>query len=532
MHIIILQHFLTKKSKYLFILFLFYLFLNFPLIIYAKKNDYLSYYYYLIALYEKDPQIKEEFLKKAIKCDETSLYLKKTLIYIYLENKKFDQAEKLAEDLYKKFPEDRDLTFWLAKIYLLEDRIYKAISILEKFLEKNPKDEKVLGLLISIYLKQKNWEPALTNLNKFIKLEPNNHVAWLFKARVLKKQKKFDEAKKAYLKAYELAPDDKAVFIETLKFLDEISAVKEEEKLLKEYVAKHPENKDILKLLLGFYLENSNWEMAEKLIKKYFNSEPKAPEILFFLGYILENKNKLNEALQIYEKLLYNEKWFNEASRRIIFILKKLKENQIKKYLQKLAKSFKNKEKNKEFYLFLIQGSETLDLCKEGIKYGKEALKIFPEDLDLTLALASNYACIGNYKEIVKIIQPLLEKYPDNPYVLNFLGYTYVELKENLEEAEKLLFKALKLKPEDPYILDSIGWLYYQKGDIDKALEYLEKAINNLPQDEAIIIEHLGDIWLKKGDLNKACEFYNRALKCVIHKVDKKRLKNKIKNCH
>src|ERR1700727_425695 len=87
-----------------------------------------------------------------------------------------------------------------------------------------------------------------------------------------------------------------------------------------------------------------------------------------------------------------------------------------------------------------------------------------------------------------------LELNPDQPLVLNYLGYSWVDQGLNLEEAFKMLRKAVELRPSDGYIVDSLGWAHYKLGQYDKATETLEKAINLKPADP-ILNDHLGDAY-------------------------------------
>lgn len=87
---------------------------------------------------------------------------------------------------------------------------------------------------------------------------------------------------------------------------------------------------------------------------------------------------------------------------------------------------------------------------------------------------------------------------PDQPAVLNYLGYAQVERRENLEEAEKLILRASQLRPKDSAITDSLGWVYYVRGNLPKAIETLERAVQGQP-DEPTINEHLGDAYWAAG---------------------------------
>jgi Flp pilus assembly protein TadD len=87
-----------------------------------------------------------------------------------------------------------------------------------------------------------------------------------------------------------------------------------------------------------------------------------------------------------------------------------------------------------------------------------------------------------------------LELNPDQPLVLNYLGYSWVDQGLNLEEAFKMLRRAVELRPNDGYIVDSLGWAHFKLGQYDKATETLEKAINLKPADP-ILNDHLGDAY-------------------------------------
>ena len=87
-----------------------------------------------------------------------------------------------------------------------------------------------------------------------------------------------------------------------------------------------------------------------------------------------------------------------------------------------------------------------------------------------------------------------LELNPDQPLVLNYLGYSWVDQGLNLEEAFKMLRKAVELRPNDGYIVDSLGWAHYKLGQYVEATETLEKAIDLKPADP-ILNNHLGDAY-------------------------------------
>jgi len=122
-----------------------------------------------------------------------------------------------------------------------------------------------------------------------------------------------------------------------------------------------------------------------------------------------------------------------------------------------------------------------------------------------------------------------LELSPEQPHVLNYLGYSWIDQGLHLEEGMKMLQRATELRPDDGAITDSVGWAFYRLGQYDKAVEWLERAAEQ-KGDDATIIEHLGDAYWHVGRKREARFQWERALN---QKPDKDRLpmiKDKLEN--
>ena len=94
--------------------------------------------------------------------------------------------------------------------------------------------------------------------------------------------------------------------------------------------------------------------------------------------------------------------------------------------------------------------------------------------------------------------QRALELNPDQPQVLNYLGYSWIDMDMHLEEALEMIEKAVEAQPQDGYIIDSLGWAFYKLGRLEEAVETLERAVMLLPSDPEIN-DHLGDAYWKVG---------------------------------
>ncbi len=91
-----------------------------------------------------------------------------------------------------------------------------------------------------------------------------------------------------------------------------------------------------------------------------------------------------------------------------------------------------------------------------------------------------------------------LELQPEQPHVLNYLGYSWIDQGINLDEAMKMIRRAVEQRPDDGYIVDSLGWAYYRIADYESAVKQLERAIDLKPEDPTIN-DHLGDAYWRVG---------------------------------
>jgi tetratricopeptide (TPR) repeat protein len=117
----------------------------------------------------------------------------------------------------------------------------------------------------------------------------------------------------------------------------------------------------------------------------------------------------------------------------------------------------------------------------------------------------------GQWARAEADLKRALELQPDQPLVLNYLGYSWIDRGENLDQGLKMVKRAVELRPNDGYIVDSLGWAYYRLGDFVNATQLLEKAIELLPEDPTVN-DHLGDAYWQAGRLVEARYQWRRAL--------------------
>jgi tetratricopeptide (TPR) repeat protein len=126
-------------------------------------------------------------------------------------------------------------------------------------------------------------------------------------------------------------------------------------------------------------------------------------------------------------------------------------------------------------------------------------------------------------------LQTALKLSPNEPDVLNNLGYSWVEKKQNIPQALVMLEKARSLRPFDGYIVDSVGWAYYRLGKYDDAAKTLLNAVALVPGD-ATINEHLGDAYWRVGKKLDAQFQWSHALAFATDDKTKPAIEEKLKS--
>ena len=249
-----------------------------------------------------------------------------------------------------------------------------------------------------------------------------------------------------------------------------------------------------------------------------------------YLAELLENDSKYLEANNLYENIKPSSNFFWHSklkkarnlellgkSDKAISILKKMSNEKKERYdsLKLLGDIYRNYNK-----------------YNEAIEYYNEAVsrieKISSEHWNLLYSRGIAYERNNQWNKSEKDLLKVLELIPNQPDVLNYLGYSWIEQNYNLDQAKKFIIKAVGIRPSDPYIVDSLGWAYYNLKEYDKAVEELERAVNLKPTDP-IINDHLGDAYFEVNRKLEALYQWKKAIQFNPKDDLEKEIEKKIK---
>jgi tetratricopeptide (TPR) repeat protein len=147
---------------------------------------------------------------------------------------------------------------------------------------------------------------------------------------------------------------------------------------------------------------------------------------------------------------------------------------------------------------------DRIDNKEAAINELSEAIKSYPKNDALIYALAILFGKYGQKDDALKAMEKLVEINPNDPEILNYVGYSYADRGIELKKARMLLEKAIKLSPDDPYVTDSITWLNYKEGKLDAAKQGTEKMAKLMKEAsifELEMLEHMFTIYKQVNDI-------------------------------
>ena len=218
--------------------------------------------------------------------------------------------------------------------------------------------------------------------------------------------------------------------------------------------------------LVENYLENENYNIAKSLLNKFDKKD-----LVYYwyklkkIAQIISREQNSQQSLNYIEKKFNN---YSDPSLKMLFDMGNIykKNNEFKKSIKLYSLVLKKLDKSSDSYAEI--------LYRRG----------------------GSHERVGDYLNSDKDLIKSLSMKPDDPYVMNYLAYGWLERNYKIDEAIVMLNKAYQKKKNDPYIIDSVGWGHYLIEDYVNAEKFLQKAIELMPKDP-IVNDHYGDVLWK-----------------------------------
>ncbi len=185
------------------------------------------------------------------------------------------------------------------------------------------------------------------------------------------------------------------------------------------------------------------------------------------------------------------------------------KPKQLVELLAKAEKQIPDVKKRQQFNLSVAGFLRNNNHYQQAVSWLNRALEESPDNKDYLYARALYKEPLGLYDEMINDFKHLLSLDPENVNIMNALGYTLVDVNQELDYASQLIEQAFLAMPDNAAVIDSKGWLAFRKGLYDQAIKYLTIAFKMAPS--ADVATHIGEVYWTSGDKTKAMKFWQQA---------------------
>ncbi len=523
-----------------------------------------SYFYFMwgrtAELEEKFEESREAY-EKALVCDMHATHIMKRLAVLLINMDKKRDAVSWMKRMIAEDPNDISSYTLLANLYIDMERFDKAESTYKEVLGRDPKDYNTMLMMGSLYTRQEKFPEAREVLENLVRVNPESFIGYHYLAKIYMELKEFDKARKSFDKALELNWSP-FLAVEAAYFLEKKGLDEDAVKIYRRVIEDDEANERVRSRLVGLLLK---MEKVEDAIAELKALRPFASDVLKIdlnISRLLIDRERYDEAIKLLEKTLDADPQFYEA--RTLMALAYHEKGDTKKAIENLHDIDSGAESYEDTTLFLAKVlarekkyDAAIELLKERVadetsrhksfyvslaavyrkqkKYAevektyKTVMDLYPDDPDLFFEYGLYLDERGQTDKALEYMEKVLQVKKDDPYALNYIGYTWAEQGINLSKSLEYLTKAAEQKPEDGFIKDSLGWVMFKMGKVDQAVEQIEKALEIEP-DDPTINEHMGDVYYRAGRSRKALSAWSKALELYEEDTEKDKVRKKIED--
>ncbi|AKH38012.1 MULTISPECIES: tetratricopeptide repeat protein [Nitrosomonas] len=481
--------------------------------------------YSKLAKETRDPRIAERATEVALRARQLDEAEKAVALWIELEPDSTNARQAAAALFVSTGKLDKARPHLLKLLSSDKETVDKAFMHLSRLLSRHDDKKAALKLLQQLAIpysdlpeahfaiSQAAWNAnqldlALDEMKKALALRPDWEIAAIHQGRILQKMANAEAMTfyENYLAKYPKANDMRIAYVRML-MADKnfLSARDQFQKLMTE----NPFNADIALAVGLLSLELNDFDSAEANFKKALElGYEDANNLHFNLARIYEVTQRPDAALKAYQQVSGGERYLPAQIRIAVLLLKEEGINRARQHLHQLTPE--NEQQRAQLILAEAQLLREVNAHYEVFKLLDKNLEKTPDQPELLYDRALAADKIGKFDIVEKDLRRLIELKPDNAHAYNALGYSLAERGLRLPEALALIKKAVELSPEDPYIMDSLGWVYYRMGNFREGLNYLNLAFTTRPDPE--IAAHLGEVLWVKGAKEDAEKVWRSAL--------------------
>ncbi|MBR5963298.1 MAG: tetratricopeptide repeat protein [Bacteroidaceae bacterium] len=501
---------------------------------------------YHTALGEKEKAL--EYMKQAAENDKENYWYRESLAEAYYNNRQYDEAVSLYEDMYKSFPKRApELLTKLIELYQATEQYEKEVEAIAELENRFGVTEQTSFEKFRAYWNMNDEQAAFQEMEKLAQSHPNDSYYSLMFADVCVNYARYDEALKVYREVLAEEPDNDLASIGLANYYEKIGQDSLAYAMIDSIIVNGhiPDERRVqLTLQLVSRLEQRKDTVA---IMDLFNRSLAVPQTSpeqakLCAAYLIQHHQPDSVVTPVLYQILQLEPDNEDALKQLLYYAVQHNDTEDVHRCSKALLSYYPDELYAYYYLIITalrndDNKKAIEWCREGIAHINEESNT-DLCLDLYSSLGDLYIREGDMEAGFNAYDSALVYNPAAVGVLNNYAYNLSLVQQDLDKAEQMSSVTIKKEPANSTYLDTYAWILYQKERYEEANMYISQALQNDTTHSAVLLDHAGDIAYRLGDVEKAVDFWRQALSAYQEKMaqkdaivndDEKGLLNKLK---
>ena len=467
------------------------------------------------------------------------------------------RAEQIARQWYQHYPDDNEALLALMRVLLMREETQDSAMLMQKMLIKDAGPQNIAQISRMLtYLP--NDSKRLAILAQLSQDFPRNPYLYYYMGLQAKEQGQVSLAIDTFDRALKIDSNWTQLEILQAETLASIGDMRRANALLDQLLEKRPNDVTLLSTAVDIHVDHYQWEEALALAERWLALQTDV-RIRQLMAWLKANAGHYGDALIAYRELLddgvieYDEYLFQIAQAnekagyplRAISLLNSVPSEsrlhmRARQQIALIAFRMGNIALAQQYFsllrhqfpdyrleLYLVEAAQ-LDkhgAWRQGGMVLDEALRAFPDQVDVLYAFAEHQGAQGNIALAETVYRKILSLDPANIDTLNAYGYLLLTHTDRRNEAARMIGEAINAYPDSPAIQDSYGWLLYQQGNLDEALVWLRRAYAAYRRGD--IASHYIEVLHASGNHQLASEVYHMERKGQpdnenLHKLGKR----------
>lgn len=498
--------------------------------------------------------------EQALVCDPAAEYVMRNLAMTLIRTDKRQQAIAWINKILAAKPDDIGAQSLLANLYVSIGETAQAEAAYLAILARDPQNQNVMLMLGSLYASNRQYDKAQAQLEQLVRLAPEAYAGHYYLAKLYREMRLGAKAVGAYGKALALNWSTPLAY-EAADFYESLSRYAESAKLYRRILEEDPADERARGLLANSYLQQNKIDAALAELRELRQTTSETVRVDLSVGRILVEAKRYDAAIAYLSRILAEDP--GQVSIRSLLVLayyQKGDKGKARKMLAEVRPGMAGYEESVLMLARLLHDEKDLAGAEQVLRQAiaeaagerklafyvalaalyrerqelpkahavfDEAQEEMPAEPKLRFEYGLFLERIGDTEAALAKMHEVLALDPRNPYALNYVGYTWADRGERLDEAKAYIEEAVSQRPEDGFIRDSLGWVFYRLGDYERAVRELEKAVELANDDDATIYEHLGDAYAKLRRYPEAAGAYDRAAELYDESTKKDAVRRK-----